>query len=534
MGLVQHGLIDEVETAVATVQNAGGDVWIAAIESLQHLLRHEKNVPEEILARVRRLLGTLQPDDLRNQLKLAVTEAPWDLLDENERDEKIPLVERLGRRATALGEAVARNIDTLIPLIPELIRGEQRQAWVFGSSLIRKVDDKPRIFDEVIFALRGVPSTTRNLSLIGGMVYGVRDTEPALADTVISRFASDAELVWGVPYLTVAAGVTPARLPLVVELAREKRIPAWHFSHFAAGRALYELSPGEVAPLLLSLLRSGGDYWGVALDLIGMFSFQRRGVLNDLMPVLESVFDTLTWEEMPKGRSSMVLHHFKEITEWLLDKGESERIAIKTAIKLAELVRDGSDDGDFQREDALAIIVPVLLRDFGTAVWPILSEGALGADLRAFKLRQLLGDRPCFNEDEMPPILELPETLLMSWCHAHPERAPAFLARTLPVLEAKASAINRPRTWHPLTRRLIDQFGRSKDVRDGLVGSMHTFGWSGSLTTYYALYVEPLKELMDHPIDEVRLWATTQLGQLQRTIRNEHTRDDEEEAYWKA
>jgi hypothetical protein len=95
-------------------------------------------------------------------------------------------------------------------------------------------------------------------------------------------------------------------------------------------------------------------------------------------------------------------------------------------------------------------------------------------------------------------------------------------------------AVGRTRTWHPLTRALIDQFGGQKEFRDGLVGSMHTFGWSGSLTTYYALYLQPLQQLLDHPIDEVRLWASTQLGRLRRTIRDEHTHDDEQEGYWKA
>jgi hypothetical protein len=43
---------------------------------------------------------------------------------------------------------------------------------------------------------------------------------------------------------------------------------------------------------------------------------------------------------------------------------------------------------------------------------------------------------------------------------------------------------------------------------------MRTFGWTGSRTTYYALYEAPLRSLENHPIGAVRRWAKTMLGHM--------------------
>lgn len=65
-----------------------------------------------------------------------------------------------------------------------------------------------------------------------------------------------------------------------------------------------------------------------------------------------------------------------------------------------------------------------------------------------------------------------------------------------------------------------------------LVNNMHTFGWTGSRTTYYALYEMPLRSLDNHPIGAVRRWAKTMLGHMMAEIRAAKTADDEQQAEW--
>ena len=82
--------------------------------------------------------------------------------------------------------------------------------------------------------------------------------------------------------------------------------------------------------------------------------------------------------------------------------------------------------------------------------------------------------------------------------------------------------------------RLLNEFGDRDDVRRYLTQNMHTFGWCGSLTTYYALYEEPLRSLLDHPIGSLRRWAKEAHVQMRKQVEAAKRDDDEQDAQWNA
>ena len=84
----------------------------------------------------------------------------------------------------------------------------------------------------------------------------------------------------------------------------------------------------------------------------------------------------------------------------------------------------------------------------------------------------------------------------------------------------------------PIVRRLIDEFGERDDVQKALVANMYTFGWSGSMTTYYELYKEPLAHLHNHAKSSVRKWAKRMSDQIEREIAREQDSDEEHEAQY--
>jgi hypothetical protein len=126
----------------------------------------------------------------------------------------------------------------------------------------------------------------------------------------------------------------------------------------------------------------------------------------------------------------------------------------------------------------------------------------------------------------------VPEDILFTWAHAYPDVAPTFLARVLPVLTRRQTEANH--AFHPLVMRLLNEFGDRDDVRRYLVQNMHTLGWSGSVTTYYGLYEQPLRTLSDHPIGAVRRWAQVTLTQMRKQIDSAKMEDEEQEAHWNA
>ena len=121
--------------------------------------------------------------------------------------------------------------------------------------------------------------------------------------------------------------------------------------------------------------------------------------------------------------------------------------------------------------------------------------------------------------------------MLFAWCHAQAEVGPAFVAGVASVLASNdANAPNQE--LHPIIRRLLDEFGDRDDVLKHIEQNMHSFGWMGSLTTYFALYQGPLTSLQNHPKGSVRRWAKKMLASIEHQISVARDDDDEQRAHW--
>jgi hypothetical protein len=213
---------------------------------------------------------------------------------------------------------------------------------------------------------------------------------------------------------------------------------------------------------------------------------------------------------------------------WLLKKGWDDADARAVAAVLAKYLANNSND---DANDLIEPLLPIMLSAFATIVWPPLGQAIVQDRTKAWQLEHALGDSPSFGDKNKPPILSVPGDVLFAWCHAHPDVAPAFLAKVVPVLTSrKPDATDR--AFHPMMMRVLDEFGEREDVRRAVEANMHTFGWRGSLTTYYALYEQPLALLAEHPIGAVRRWAQLILAQMRKNFASAKMEDDEQSAHW--
>jgi hypothetical protein len=188
---------------------------------------------------------------------------------------------------------------------------------------------------------------------------------------------------------------------------------------------------------------------------------------------------------------------------WILAKGRDDPDAGGIAIALTKQIVGGIEStGD----NLIKPLLPSLLSGFPEIVWPLLGQAIVSDRKKAWHFEHALGDSFAFGSRQEPPILSLPENILFAWCHAHPEVGPAFVAVVAPVLTHRNPDAGQSE-FHPITKRLLDEFGDREDVFRALVRNMHTFGWTGSRTRYYALYEPPLRGLENHPVGAVRRWA---------------------------
>ena len=290
----------------------------------------------------------------------------------------------------------------------------------------------------------------------------------------------------------------------------------WRFDN-----ALGELIPSEFATLIDALLAHGAaEALPVALDLIGAYCHSASDKLGSLRPqVRKCVSRCARSGEWPADSWNL-----EQFVEWMLDRGRQDADACAVALDLAGIMVESSPAAAGELPDS---VVRQLLSDFSEVVWSRVIGAAIVADHdSASALAYRLGMDP---HGDKRLIMSLPVDVLFSWCHAHPDVAPAFAAHVLPVLAKKGDEAE----LHPTLRRLVDEFGECEGVLSSIESNIDTYSWVGSMTGYYPQFVAPLSALARHRIPAVRDWAAYMVGKLRESTGRAHDRDAELEAKWK-
>lgn len=526
--LVSAGLLDRVEGWVSAIR-AVHPYWPEALNALGDVLQYDiDDLKPGEEARVRKVIADLSPQDIAGRVRFIVTEMPWDY----PVDEKLDLEER-GRRQVSEVEALALDLlkrpEELAQVLTDLSAGTQRMALQFGIA-IGEHAAQPREWEEPMkAAVASVDAKNRNFDLLAGYYTGIAARKPSVVDAFKREAATSPLFASAVPIVCMRIGIAPSDVTLVVEGLKTRHIAPHSVAYWAYGDVLGPVPAAVVAPLLDQLFAMDSEAYSVALDLMGMFVHGRAGRLEELRPQLRLAVKNIG--KRPKRRGSqMDAHHFQEMIGWLLKQGRDDTDARAVATDLAKYL---ADDPDGNGSDLVKPLLKPLLTTFAPIVWPLLGNAIANDRAKAWGMELALGDRVSFADEETPAILHVPEDILFAWCHAHPDVGPAFVAAIAPVLTSKDP--KKPtRHFHPLVKRLLDEFGDCDDVRRGLYRNMHTFGWSGSRTTYYARYVEPLRSLENHSIGAVRRWAQVMLTQMRKNFDSAKIEDDEQTAQWDA
>ena len=523
--LTSAGQIERVEGLIKKV-TAVHAYWPQALDALGDVLQYDADGMEaEHVTRVQTLIAALRPKDLASRTRFLVTEMPWDF----PIDEKLDFDVRGKRQVEAVRDLVTDLLEEpaeLERLLPSMSGGSQRMAYAAGEAIATLARDPHTWAPRIEAAVGAVESNKRNFSLVAGFYVGLDLKDAPTVEAFKRKAAMSRDFGPSFPLLTSALGITKQDVELACEALRAGTIEPEQMMNWAFGGVFAKLPPGDVSPLFDQLLSMEGYAYSVALDLMGMYVHGNIDRLERLRPQLVTVASNV--HKRPKRHGSqMDAHHFEQIIGWLLKKGREDADARAVAIELANHAAAAPDTVD----GLLKPVLPILLTNFAAVIWPTLGRAIVADQGKAWRLQHLLGDSFSFADTKNPAILNVPEDILFAWCHANPDVGPAFLAQFVPVLKTR-----RPEAGgnelHPITKRLLDEFGERDDVLRRLVANMHTFGWSGSRTTYYALYESPLRELMKHPIGAVRRWAKTMLDHILAEIQKAKMEDDEQQAEW--
>ena len=522
--LVAGGLIDEVEQVVRRV-TAVVDFWPEALRSLRSVLTYdgEKTDPE-VTEQVIELIQMAQPESLESRIRFYVTEMPWDFTIDSEQG----LEERYRREVGTIRKLAAEALSqpaTLKKSLAQLSRGRHRMALEFGTAVAELADSPIEWLEYFIQAVVEVPEEERNHELVSGFVVGLAKVRPREVNSFKSRASQSRELVPAQLRVSFVLGLTRSDIQLAMGALQDGLLPPQQFNQWSFGGKLAEVSAPDVAPLIDVLLEHSPEAFSQAVNLMGMYSFGAPEKLLDLRPqVLKMAENACRWRSIRD--TAECEYHFERIIGWFLGEGRKNPDACAVALALAKsAVKVEKINDDF----LLKPVLPKLLSEFPEITWPLIGHTIVSDPRRAMRLRYMLGDPYSFGNRSNPVIMNLPEDTLIAWCYAHPDRAPAFLATILPVL-ARPETSTEDRSLHPFMARLLDEFGEREGVQAAVESNIHTFGWTGSMATYYTPYKDPLSKLLRHPKPKVRRWARRLLRRLDGDIENARNEDEQREA----
>ena len=522
--LVRTGLIDTVETVVAQV---GAEVgyWPNAVASLRQVLTFDtERIGSDVASRVRKLFTDLEPKSLHSRTRALVTEMSWDYFSDEESDHE----KRFRRQVEAVHELAAELLEqpaALSRALPELSRGQQGMAGELGVAVAEFADSPLEWLETIIQAVVQAPESERNFDLLTGFVAGLAKGHIEAVDAFKQRAARSPDLAPSLPQVCFPLGISASDIKLVIDALQAGLLPPWRLTKWSYGGMLAGVPAPAVAPLFDAMLDHSAEGLVVAVDLMGMYAHDEPEKLEGLRPqVLKLADNVMRWQRTPAG--DLHLYPFEQIMSWVLGKGRHDPVARATALALAKALVNVREYGD---DRLIKPVLSKLLSDFPEIAWPLIGQAIVSDDQKAARLAFVLGNQLSFEPESNRPILSLPEDTLFAWCHAHPDRAPAFAARIVPVLTSHG--VDAPKlSLHAVAARLLDEFGERDDVRRAIESNIHTFGWSGSLTTYFAPYKEPFSKLLQHPKLKVRSWARTVLRQLDNSVERARDEDEETEA----
>ena len=263
---------------------------------------------------------------------------------------------------------------------------------------------------------------------------------------------------------------------------------------------------------------------------MGSLSHNASEKLEEFAPQIVKVARNATrWTLMEEERirdSVMLRYHFEVIIGWMLEKGREDPDARATALSLSKALAEGGD-GTWVKP-----VLPLLFSNFPEIAWPLVGEAIVSDERQATRLGYTIAEPISGAPNSIAAVLSLPVDTLFAWCHAHPDRAPAFAARHLPVLCLQDEDASKA-ALHPVMARLLDEFGTRKDVQEAVAINVHTYSWTGSSANYYKPYEETFSRMSDDPDrpSSLRRWAKRMLRELREAISHATVRDQEMEAF---
>jgi hypothetical protein len=306
---------------------------------------------------------------------------------------------------------------------------------------------------------------------------------------------------------------------MLFDLINKHKCDIFNFINLKYRIALQKLNAEEIQLLKDKLFSYGNDGYALVFTLF----YSIRNDDNENKQLLKTIFKECILKlgvDYQKNKYVTDYEWAKCITSILEDNNETEF----AKFAMNSIISSINWKNTYHLNTYIQQICVVLIKKYFNEIWRFLSEALLFNDEKYvifYGLKDIFGSYmgSAINR-EVGILFDGNNTdTIFKWCKENKPLAPCRLAELVPIFEES--------NWHPITRKLIDEFGNIPEVLTNISCNMDNFSWTGSVIPLLESKKKLFESISCHSIVEVRDWANKNLQYLDKEIENEKNRDAE-------
>ena len=514
--LICDGKIDIVINTVKDVFNSTDSNWLDGVNALKQTLDFE-NLSQEVAHKIETLISEITPTDVKSLLHSKVVLPEWGSY---EKDEKGHYIDKPKLNAEAFAKILIDDKIDWLTHLPELLSGEQRQAFNFGKKLGELIDNKDEFLTLAFDAFNKVNEENRNIELIGGFINGCDDE--SIKNRAIEITISEKKYNQFSFYLTRVINPELKDLKKLFRIVDGSNLPISLFKNFQYGRALDNLKTDEVLDLCDVISNYGKEGLWTALALVYMYCHVDADKWNQCIEFIKKLISKDNMIIELSDVRNLDAYHWSDSVEKILKSSNDTSFSQIVTGQIIEFCSESHFNYSF--DTYLKNTLKFLLDNYSESVWKLICNGLIGNHLTFFVLKNMLGTRNgnLGHQGHLFENLDLNEKIL-HWVRENNEIAPIRIANMMPLESSESKKIE----WHPFSKTIIDEYGQIDGVLQELSANMGTFGFTDSLVLYYKNQKLLLDQLLNHQKPEVREWAENMIDYTNECIRREELNDEE-------
>ncbi|MEM7373904.1 MAG: hypothetical protein AAF587_35105 [Bacteroidota bacterium] len=462
--------------------------------NLKQQIAYLTGLSEEDSSELEKLIAKYQPTNIESELKEYIKLPPYEMRKEGNIYVNIP-----EKRAIELADRLCQTQDdSFIEHLPILLSGEQRQSLNFGFRLGQCWKEKDRLVQLILFHLKEVPYDDHNISLLAGLLTGMKDEEKIIA--CIDQLLAEPKLEDHALRLTRYLSIGLNDLEKLKNLFLSNK----GFIDFLRQYNLKHLTVKELKEFLDWLITIPLPDDGVSIDIIADFAKEGKSTWAELHPIAKAHISQFDLKgEMPWD--TITLDNYKNLAYDILSENNDPEFARDVLINILE-----SNKIDVSY---LQSLFKYLLSDYWDVSWPIVVQFFHKEDyLLKSKLRESLRNLRKWDEGK-----------LWSWLQHRGVKDAEIVAQFVP-FETQDKQGNYVLT--EIMQNILNEFGDSEEVRMALSRRLKRISSvGGSAIPMIRRRLTLVSTLKDHPLEKVRAFAGNHIDYFEKKIKDEENFD---------